>query len=212
MHARFEHALSLRDGEPVDVAVRAHVERCADCSALLGDATQVTARLRALPAVGAPPQAQWDAIRSALATRGRDSRRPRPAILAWGAAVALSAFACGLAWRVADAPVSDAAAFSRVVTALTAEEAIAADRVAQLQDQSAALEEALAALGIAPAVERAGMALPIDTLEAQVQWIDHRLSMSANDPREAEPLWRERVEAMHSLVRLRFVEAQRIAM
>jgi hypothetical protein len=60
-------------------------------------------------------------------------------------------------------------------------------------------------------VQRAGTAMPIDTLEAQVQWIDHRISASG-DALEAEQLWRERVDAMNTLVRLRYVEAQPIAM
>ena len=32
MHARIDHLLSLRDGEPVDLAVRSHVESCGDCA------------------------------------------------------------------------------------------------------------------------------------------------------------------------------------
>jgi hypothetical protein len=62
-------------------------------------------------------------------------------------------------------------------------------------------------------VERAGTAVPIDALEAQVQWIDHQLS--TGDGLEAgvtERLWRERVDLMNSLVQLRYVDAQRIAL
>jgi hypothetical protein len=56
--------------------------------------------------------------------------------------------------------------------------------------------------------------VPIDTLEAQVQWIDHQISDGdgAIEPGSAEQLWRKRVEAMNSLVQLRYVEAQRIDM
>ena len=32
MHARIDHLLSLRDGEPVDAAVRSHVESCSQCA------------------------------------------------------------------------------------------------------------------------------------------------------------------------------------
>jgi hypothetical protein len=85
--------------------------------------------------------------------------------------------------------------------------------VAQLQTQSHALEDLLFAFGDAPAVERAGSAVPIDTLEGQVQWIDHQLSTGDGlAARDAEQLWRERVDLMNSLVQLRYVEAQRIAM
>ena len=58
---------------------------------------------------------------------------------------------------------------------------------------------------------RSATALPIDALEAQVQWIDHRISASG-DALEAEQLWRERVDAMNTLVRLRYVESQPLAM
>jgi len=60
----------------------------------------------------------------------------------------------------------------------------------------------------------AGTSVPIDTLEAQVQWIDHQISDGdgAIEPGSAEQLWRKRVGAMNSLVQLRYVEAQRIDM
>jgi hypothetical protein len=100
------------------------------------------------------------------------------------------------------------------LTPLTAEQALALDRVAQLQTQSQALDDMLVELGAHPVVERAGTSLPIDTLEAQVQWLDHQISASDGElePDSAERLWRRRVEAMDSLVRLRYVEAQRIDM
>jgi hypothetical protein len=57
--------------------------------------------------------------------------------------------------------------------------------------------------------------LPIETLEAQVQWVDHQLSEFEAAPTsaaEAERLWRDRIEIMNSLVQLRYVEAQRLAL
>jgi len=47
-----------------------------------------------------------------------------------------------------------------------------------------------------------------------VQWIDHQISVADGEiePGSAEQLWRKRVGAMNSLVRLRYVEAQRIDM
>jgi hypothetical protein len=100
------------------------------------------------------------------------------------------------------------------LTPLTADEALAMDRIAQLRTQSHALEEMLAAIGERRVVERAGTTLPIDTLEAQVQWLDHQISTGegAIAPRSIEQLWRRRVEAMNSLVQLRYVEAQYIDM
>jgi hypothetical protein len=52
--------------------------------------------------------------------------------------------------------------------------------------------------------------VPIDALEAQVQWLDHQLSAPRDgvDAPLARELWRDRVELMDSLVQLRYVEAQ----
>ena len=59
-------------------------------------------------------------------------------------------------------------------------------------------------------IARAGLALPVDELEAHVQWLDHRLSQFAADPANARPaeasaerLWRERNEALDALLVLR---------
>ena len=118
------------------------------------------------------------------------------------------------AWRVADVVTEHPGSMAAELTPLTAEQALALDRVAQLQSQSQALDEMLSVIGERPVVERAGTSVPIDTLEAQVQWIDHQISVGdgAIEPGSAEQLWRKRVEAMNSLVQLRYVEAQRIDM
>ena len=210
MHARVEHLLSLRDGEPVDAEVRAHVHGCAQCAGALAEATDLRARLRALPS-SAPDDRGWNGVRERLAWRRRTDARHRR--LSRAAAVAsIAVIAAALAWRIADAPgdrASPAAGRNRLPP--TAEEAVALDRVAQLQSQSSALEDALAMIGERPAVQRAGTALPIDAIEAQVQWLDHRISASG-DALEAERLWRRRVDAMNTLVRLRYVEVQPVAL
>jgi hypothetical protein len=82
--------------------------------------------------------------------------------------------------------------------------------VADLRARSQALEAVLAALPERPAVARADTSLPIDSLESQVQWLDHQLSVAGSQfpAPQAEALWRDRVEVMNSLVQLRYVEAQ----
>jgi hypothetical protein len=210
MHARLEHLLSLRDGEPVDARVRAHVDGCAACSATLDEAAALQARLRALPAVEAGA-AGWSGVQERRANRAAATRRhARVARAAVAASIAVSAVAVG--WRVSESPEATRESVVAAVSPLTAEEAIALDRVAQLQMQSEALDEVLGLLGNRPVVQRAGTTLPIDTLEAQVQWLDHRISSGGGNAREAEQLWRERVATLDSLVRLRYVEAQGLAM
>jgi hypothetical protein len=212
MHPRLEHLLSLRDGEPVDATVREHASGCSRCSATLREADELRSRLRALPPVGAAKDG-WSALQARLGEHRSAALRR-----AWGARVAVAAsvavIAAAIGWRIADTSLEQSAAARAMPAPLTAEQALALDRVAQLQTQSDALDAMLVALGDRPAVERAGSTLPIDTLESQVQWVDHQLSSgdAALEPASAEQLWRERVEALNSLVRLRYVEAQRISM
>jgi hypothetical protein len=155
----------------------------------------------------------WADVQARIAGRRRAlARRTLGLRIAAAASVALVAITAS--WRVAELTRERPEAMAAVLTPLTAEEALALDRVAQLRTQSSALEEALAAIGERPVVQRAGTALPIETLEAQVQWLDHQLLVAHDEiaPGSAEQLWRRRVEAMNSLVQLRFAEAQSIDM
>ena len=212
MHACLEHLLSLRDGEPVDAAVRDHVAGCARCRAELADAAALRTKLRALPAVAAGPW-DWGDVRNRHAARIAAVRQRR-SVARGAVAASMAVIALAVGWRISEAPQEPRESRIATVSPLTAEQAIALDRVAQLQTQSAALEELLGLLGERPALQRAGTALPIDTLESQVQWLDHRISSSTGggDSLEAEQLWRDRVDTLDSLVRLRYVESQRFAM
>lgn len=210
MHPRIEHLLSLRDGEPVAADVRDHVAHCRSCAVALQDAARLREQLRNLPMAPAAPGG-WHAVQRRLAARTSTSAR-RASVARIAAAASIAVIAIALSWRAVD-DFTTPSARATLQPPLAAEEALTMDRIVQLQTQSLALEEMLAALGDAPAVERAGTAVPIDALEAQVQWIDHQLSTpAALEAGAAEQLWRERVDLMDSLVRLRYVDAQRIAM
>lgn len=169
-------------------------------------------RLRALPAVESRPGGWPDVQQRILARQALQARRSFTLRLAAAASIALVVVTA--AWRVSDVATEHPGSMAAQLTPLTAEQALALDRVAQLQTQSQALDDMLAELGAHPVVERAGTSLPIDTLETQVQWLDHQISAGDGnlEPGSAERLWRRRVEAMDSLVRLRYVEAQRIDM
>lgn len=175
-------------------------------------AMNIAERLRALP--DAPRLADgWKIVQARLHARQRAATR-RVLAVRLAAAASIALIAVTATWRVTEVAREQPAALAAGLTPLSAEEALALDRIAQLRTQSNALEEMLAALGERPVVERAGTTLPIDTLEAQVQWIDHRISSAegAVEPGSVEQLWRRRVEAMNSLVQLRYVEAQHIDM
>ncbi|NJD31037.1 MAG: hypothetical protein FIB04_04055 [Gammaproteobacteria bacterium] len=211
MHARIDQLLSLRDGEPTDAAVRAHVESCGDCTDALVRLQGVRERLRKLPPADAQPHA-WQAIEAKLAGHESAARRQlRVTRLAAAASVAALAVLAAVAlqdrWRVS--PVHEP------VVATAPAKTTDPAAVEQLRERSVALEQLLAAMPARPAVERADVSMPIDTLEAQVQWLDHQLSLAGAERggpgrSDAERLWRERVELMSSLVQLRYVEAQRV--
>jgi hypothetical protein len=208
MHARIDQLLSLRDREPLDAEVRAHVETCRYCGTALERVQDIRERLRALPSVQAEPGA-WPAVQATIAARALGARRrARLGRLAAVASVAALAVCAGLA-------VSGRLSGSRVATPVAAMTGGAdGQSVDRLRERSVALEEVLAAMPSRPAVERADVSMPIDALEAQVQWLDHQLSLAGADGRsaESEQLWRDRVEVMNSLVQLRYVEAQHVAL
>jgi hypothetical protein len=198
MHARLDELLSLRDGDPVDAAVAAHVRGCAACTARLAATGRLQERLRALP--GAPPPATdgWPAVRAGFARRGRWQRRTARYVPI-AATAALGALALLATLRSTDPAPPVAAAPGVVDPALQ-----------ELRARSQALEAVLAALPARPAVERADHSLSIESLQDQVQWLDHQITLAdAGDAAApAERLWGDRVEVLSSLVQLRYVEAQ----
>jgi hypothetical protein len=163
-------------------------------------------RLRALPQASSGTDA-WPAVRHRLeVATARWRRQALVARLAAVASVAALGLFAGL--KVLEQRTSAEAS----PTAAQVASAVAEDRIGSLRARSQALEELLAAMPARPAVERAGTSLPIETLETQVQWLDHQLSLAGPAgwaAPEAERLWHDRVEALNSLVQLRYVEAQR---
>lgn len=161
-------------------------------------------RLRALPPAPDADPNGWPEIQARIARSERGAqRRARAAAFATAASVAaLGLFATLWLLEPPVAPVTSANPVAATATA---------DALAELRSRSQMLEAVLAELPARPAVERAATSVPIDSLEARVQWLDHEILVAdaqASGP-YAEQLWRDRVEVMNSLVQLRYVEAQR---
>jgi len=211
MHAHLNELLSLRDGEPVDQQAAAHAEGCALCAQRLAHLQSMRQRLRTLPDVVASGRDGWAEVERRIVERAQAPRRRlRIGLAAAAASVASLAVLAGL--RLQDGARQSPEAFANLGAEVAADPQL---KIAELQRQSLELEAILAALPERPAVERAAIALPIETLEAQVQWVDHRLSefeADATVDTEAEQLWRDRIGIMNSLVQLRYVEAQRLAL
>jgi hypothetical protein len=208
MHARLDELLSLRDGAPVDARVRAHVDACPQCATALAHSTRLQAELRELPPVPDAARDGWAGVQSRLAAaRRRERRVARLAPLAAAASVAALGVFAALRWlapgHVAEPPPGSVVAASEVAS------------IDELRVRSQALEALLAAMPDRPRVERADTSVPIDSLEAQVQWLDHQLSLAGTEglpPDAQQRLWRDRVEVMNSLVQLRYVEAQHVVL
>jgi hypothetical protein len=209
MHASVDQLLSLRDGAPVGAGIREHVRDCPHCSTRLADATRMRERLRALPVAPEPADDAWTSIEALVASiRRRRRRMAGLAPLAAAASVAALAVFAAMRWVEPGTSAPQSAATVASTASLASDE-----QLAVLQARSQALEAMLAAMPARPAVERAATSVPIESLEAQVQWLDHQLTVADAGGRvpQAQQLWRDRVEVMNSLVQLRYVEAQHIA-
>ncbi len=204
MHARLDELLSLRDGAPVDARVRAHVDECAQCATELAHTGSLQQSLRALAPVPDAATDGWAEVQSRLAAaRAKASLPARVAPYAAAASVVALALFAALRWTDVPAPAEPRSAPLIVLDTESLDE---------LRSRSQELEALLAALPERPAVARAGTSVPIESLEAQVQWLDHQLTLAGatGQATGTEQLWRDRVEAMNSLVQLRYVEAQQV--
>ena len=172
------------------------------------------ARLRELPTTDL--SGGWPEVSARLARRQRRERLQRRAGAA--AAIASLALIVGLfGARVLDRPVRGPE--SLVGETGPAPQSPEDERLTSLRARSFALEGLLATLPQRPALARAGTALPVDELEAHVQWLDHRLNQVAADPAIAKPaeasaerLWRERNDALDALLVLRYAEFQAVSL
>jgi hypothetical protein len=82
-------------------------------------------------------------------------------------------------------------------------------RVPELMAQSQHLEDLLQRLPERPRIERVSTAAMIVTIQDRIQWLDFQLSGSGDgglNEEQTRRLWRERVELMDSLVKVRYAE------
>jgi hypothetical protein len=208
MHADIQQLLSLRDGEPVDADVMRHVEHCAVCGGELARLSRMQSRLQVLPPID-PPAMTWERID----VRMREASSPQPRRVPWAIAAAVAVtVVSGLLVREVNT-VSEAVPVAIVSTQEQSPVATAIPLEA-LVAQSRELDELLLYLPQRPAVERVSMAATIDTLEQRVQWLDQQLSYASDtglNEEQAYQLWRERVDLMDSLVKVRYAEGRSLS-
>jgi len=210
MHANTDQLLSLRDGEPVEPAVNAHVEDCERCRLEIDRHRLIREILRDLPAVE-PPTDLW---RTVAVTSVAPSPVPR---FHWASAVAIAAsFLLGLAlmMRIGGDGADPSLAPLETTPAATVSSLVEPGNgvsLAALQTRSRKLEALRAAMPRQPKVERAGTAMTIADLEDRIALVDLRLhAADALGLTEAQrhALWKERVNLMQSLVQVEYARLQ----
>jgi hypothetical protein len=205
MHARIEHLLSLRDGEPVPADVSEHVKACPICAGELQRLAAIRTEMQAMPQLD-PPEIAWDRIREAVPERSH-GLRPRKIGLAAAAAAAITLSIIALLATDSDRRSSEAN--SELIGAVAPVEQTVL-QVDELVAQSQQLEQLLRKLPERPRVERVSTAVTIDTIEQRIQWLDFQLTNAPEEylsDEQSRQLWRERVELMDSLVKVRYAEA-----
>lgn len=213
MHPRTEQLLSIRDGV-CDAKWQNHLRECAQCAEHLEALERTRTRLRELPMIEPPVawrdvQARMNAASSGLrSTRGTSRMANRLIGFAAAASVAIVALLVGTMRDrgVVTAEREHAAVADRGVPSHSASTTV---ELASLIERSRRLDALLQAMPARPHVERVNMAATLDTMEGRIQWLDYQLAYGGSDldASQSERLWRERVELMDSLVKVRYAQA-----
>lgn len=205
MHARIEHLLSLRDGEPVAADVAEHVRLCPICTGELQRLSALREEMRELPQFE-PPELSWERIQAAIPEPADRTVRLRKLGLAAAAAAVVTltviTVIAGHFDRHSSAPTK--------LATIDAPPPQVVPHVDELVAQSQQLEQLLQKLPARPRIERVSTAATIDTIEQRIQWLDFQLSNAPEadlSEEQSRQLWRERVELMDSLVKVRYAEA-----
>ena len=202
-HLTMEQLLALREpgSEPGAAAARAHVEGCAACAAELDRLHQRVARLRALPTL-TPARDRWPAVQA----RRRAERRMVVLKRAGIATLAMAASLAGFALvRPAQAPAGQPTA-------------VVATELAEVKENSQALEGVLQAYNLEGRVVDGHTARIAGVLEDRIAEVDEQLqaaelerSAAAHD-RELLQLWRERVGLLDALVDVHVTRASNVGL
>jgi hypothetical protein len=207
MHASIDHLLSLRDGQPVDAATAAHVEQCQRCTSELNKLRETRARLQSLPQLDAP--SSFREIQRAMSRPVTAARRVLSARLVAGLAFVTLTTIFFVALRDEATPPMAERPAAPAEDPAQPQDLVENARVPELVAQSQHLEDLLQRLPERPRIERVSTAAMIDTIEGRIQWLDFQLSDASGsglNEEQTRRLWRERVELMDSLVKVRYAE------
>jgi hypothetical protein len=208
MHATTEQLLTLRDGQPVDVTVAAHVDGCPLCRRELRALARNRDALRALPGLE-PPRGLWAAVAAEAAPAPARPSWRRPGWPVFGSLAA--GFVLGMALilnmiqRPEDLPRPGTTTDLVAATPAPVSSVNGVSR-AELMETSRRLEDSLRALPAAPQVTRASTALTIQELQDSIYEVDLLLSEPGLDPAGERALWQQRVRLMDTLMQVRYAQ------
>lgn len=207
-----DQLLSIRDANPVEAYVVQHVNTCAACSRELDRLRETQSLLSAMPVLVAPLQRlpSNDKLRDKQLTHSAK----RYGLMGFVTAASVIAIALIVFTRLSHREDT-----SLVPIASSIEQTSTGDfgdppAIASLVVQSQNLESRLHRLPSRPIVERASTTTVIDSLQDSIQLVDYQLSAGQDaglSDRQAAQLWKDRIQLMDSLVKVRYAEAQRFA-
>jgi hypothetical protein len=219
MHPSTEALLTLRDGEPIDAALRDDLLADPEAVIELDRLSRMREALRELPDID-PTGDAWSRVAAEL-DRDDAQRARKPLRWAAGAAIAAAAATGAIVYLMQlpggplDAPSSTVAADPTSVTAeppRVMAVPFAPPSYVALVEESARLERVLARIPHERRMMTAHTAGTIVGLEDRIAYIDEQLALgTAYDMGfpEREALWGQRVELMKGLVYVRYAQAQR---
>jgi hypothetical protein len=212
MRPRTEDLLAVRDGEPLDALARAAVESSPLHGREVERLRRVQSGLRALPAL-APPPGVLPRVLEAKDAKGLE--RGRWVRFAAGAGVAAAVATAAIVYVTTSGGAAQPAAITPVVVAgnvLSAQPPAAVPMsYVPLAEESARLEQMLAALPARRVLMTGATASTIAGLEDRIAFVDEQLSYGAADrlpTPQRVALWSDRVELMNALVNVRLAQAQ----
>jgi hypothetical protein len=202
MHLSIEQLLD-DPGLTTQAEIQKHLENCSRCRLEVQGIRHTQHRLVSLPQLE-PPEQSWTTIQAALHARSRATRSG-----VWYVAAAASVAVLAVLIINQRSPEETLeAATSRSLT----ENARANEGIVALMEQSRHLDLVLQGMPNRPRVERVAMAATLDSIEDRIQWLDMQLtyaSAAESDDARTQTLWRERVDLMDSLVKVRYAQAGR---
>jgi len=197
--------LILRDEPEAQGALAEHIAGCAACRAELERLQRLRTAMRTAPDMAG--RDQWPEVSARLEGRRPSSALPRPTWRVAGTLAAVMAIAVGLA--LFDG--STLQVENRGGQAQVPQSGSGRNSVAALMQESRRLESLLAAMPEEPRVARATTVMTTAGLEDRIEWVDLAIgarAASSSDAATVEPLWRQRVDLMNSLVAVRYAEAR----